>query len=137
MKKQKNKKEDMKKSKNLCNGCPALCCKNLVMCINKPRTKSEVEDLEWQVRFDSVNIYIHHQRWHLLIEGKCMYLSEDDLCTIYEQRPKKCRNHNPPYCERYDTWHDVFISNPEELRKHLYNEKKNKTKKRKNPKESE
>jgi Fe-S-cluster containining protein len=119
------------KSKDLCNDCPALCCKSLVMTIPKPRTKSDVEDLEWQVRFNNVCIYIHHTRWHLMVEGQCMYLSKDNLCTIYKARPKKCRNHNPPYCERYDTWHDVLISNPEELREYLAKEKQNKIKKKK------
>ncbi len=123
------------KSKDLCNDCPALCCKNLVMTLPKPKTKADIEDLEWQVRFNTVSIYIHHNRWHLMIEGHCIYL-KNDLCTIYNDRPKKCRNHNPPYCERYDTWHDVLISTPEELKEYLKKEKQDKKNKKKKGKKS-
>jgi Fe-S-cluster containining protein len=102
-----------------CRGCPAKCCRNLSIWIGAPRTKAEIEDLMWEVRFDTVKIYIRNRRWYLWIKGTCMYLDENNMCKIYETRPDKCREHNPPNCERYGQFWDVMINNPEELQEYL------------------
>lgn len=35
------------------------------------------------------------QEWCLPYkDGKCVYLGEDDRCTIYESRPERCREFN-------------------------------------------
>ncbi len=102
-----------------CDNCPALCCKDLSMLIGKPQTKSEVEDLKWQLHFDTVQVYIRSHRWYLLIKGRCMYLDENNLCTIYHRRPSRCRRHNPPDCERFGDFHDRLLSTPEELEEYL------------------
>jgi Fe-S-cluster containining protein len=114
------------KSNEYCKGCPAICCTNLAMEIGKPENKKEVEDLKWQLQFDTVKVYIRKNRWYQLVEGRCMYLSEDNFCTIYKQRPKKCRTHNPPNCERYGKYYDVMLENPKDLEKYLTSKKRNK-----------
>jgi Fe-S-cluster containining protein len=106
-------------SKRFCSECPALCCKNLSMRIGKPANRSEVEDLKWQLHFDTVSVYIRNNRWYQLVEGRCMYLSDDDRCTIYPQRPDMCRRHNPPECEFFGDFYDIIIKTPEELEGHL------------------
>ena len=111
--------------------CDAFCCKNLAMRIGRPENKQEVEDLKWQLHFDTVKVYIHHHRWYQWIEGKCMYLSEEHRCTIYDQRPDKCKTHNPPDCEHFGKFYDVMISTPDELEKYLQAKKKKQKKKRK------
>ena len=106
-------------SDKLCEGCEAICCKNLAMEIGRPENKAEVEDLKWQLRFDTVKVYIHKRRWHQLVEGQCMHLGNDNRCTMYEERPNKCRKHNPPDCERYGPFYDLLISTPDELEEYL------------------
>lgn len=98
-----------------CDGCRALCCRDLNMGIAAPRAKDEKEDLLWQVQFDTVRIYIRNRRWYLLVKGDCMYLDKNDRCTIYDERPDKCRNHLPPECERFGDFWDIMFNTPDEL----------------------
>ncbi len=102
-----------------CSGCPALCCRDLVVRILKPRTKSEVEDLKWHVLYDTVRVFVVGHRWHLQVKGTCMHLGPDNLCRIYAHRPNKCRRLNPPNCERYGDYYDVMLNTPEELEAYL------------------
>jgi Fe-S-cluster containining protein len=96
-----------------------MCCKNLSVGICRPRTKTEIEDLKWQLQFDTVSVYIRNNRWYQLIEGRCIYLSPDDRCTRYNDRPEVCRRHNPPNCEFFGEFYDVMIDTPEELDAYL------------------
>ena len=104
-----------------CKNCGALCCRDLTMMITKPRTKAEIDELKWYVRFDTVNIFIRNYKWYLIIKGKCIYLTRNNLCKIYKQRPIKCRIYQPPDCERFGDYYDILISNPDELEDHLNN----------------
>ena len=108
---------------NECRECPATCCKDLAMSIGKPKTKAEIEDLKWQVRFDTVDLFIRSHHWYLRVKGSCMYLDKNNMCTIYKRRPAKCRAHRPPFCERYGEYHEVLIRTPEELEEYLSRKK--------------
>jgi Fe-S-cluster containining protein len=116
------------KNNKYCRGCPAICCTNLSMGIGRPANSKEVEDLKWQLQFDTVKVYISKNRWYQLVEGRCIYLSEDNFCTIYDHRPKKCRDHNPPNCERFGKYYDVMLEKPKDLEKYLAKKKKAKKK---------
>ncbi len=107
-----------------CQECPAICCRDLAMAIGKPHTKEEIEDLKWQVRFDTVDVFIKHHHWYLRVKGKCMYLGKNNLCKIYEQRPDKCKIHKAPHCERFGDYHEVLIKTPDELVAYLESKKK-------------
>lgn len=119
----------VKTSKKECLACAGFCCKNLAMAIGRPENKQEVEDLKWQLHFDTVKVYIHHKRWYLWVKGKCIYLSGNGRCKIYSQRPDRCKRHNPPGCEHFGKFYDIMLSTPDELKNYL--ESKKKTKKRK------
>jgi len=108
-----------KKGKKVCIECSAPCCRDLAMMITKPRTSSEIRELDWYLHFDTVSVAIRNYRWYLVIKGKCIYLSRNNMCKIYDKRPAICRRHNPPNCERYGTWYDVLISTPDELKRYL------------------
>lgn len=118
----------VKTTKQSCDECTAICCKNLAMEIGKPTDKKEVEDLKWQLQFDTVQVYIKSNRWYQLVEGRCIHLSEDERCNIYEKRPLKCRRHNPPNCELYDKFYDVMLSTPDDLDNYISEKKKAKRK---------
>ena len=102
-----------------CNNCPATCCTNLAMAIGRPSNKKEVEDLKWQLHFDTVKVFIRHHRWYQWVEGRCMYLSKDNRCTNYDERPDICRQHNPPDCEFFGEFYDIMMSTPKELDSYL------------------
>jgi len=112
----------------LCKGCPARCCHTLLIPFKRPRTRSEIDYYKWHVQYDTVRIAIRSHRWYLAVEGRCMYLDEKNLCTIYDRRPEICRKHNPPDCERYGRWYDVIIETPEELESYLSTRKRRRKK---------
>jgi Fe-S-cluster containining protein len=114
-----------------CQECPAICCKDLAMAIGKPHTKAEIEDLKWQVRFNTVDVFIKHHHWYLRVKGRCMYLGRNNLCKIYKDRPDKCRVHKAPNCERFGDYHEVLIRTPEELEDYLENLKRKSKKSKK------
>jgi len=107
----------------LCSDCPAKCCRELVLVMEKPRTRSDIDYYKWQLQYDTVQLAISNYRWYTVIAGRCIYLDKHNLCTIYSRRPDKCRRHNPPECEHYGKWYDVLLSTPEELEAYLEKEK--------------
>ena len=90
-----------------------------MLLITKPRTKEEIDELAWQLRYDTIRVFIREHRWYLMTEGRCIYLTSENLCSIYERRPSICRRHNPPECERYGKFYDAMIETPEALVRHL------------------
>jgi len=108
----------------LCRGCPAKCCHNLAMWIDSPKTKEDVEDMLWKLHYDSVRIYIRNRRWYMWIKGRCIYLDDNNFCKIYDKRPQKCRDHNPPDCERYGEFWDEMFNTPEDLKRFLAKRKR-------------
>ena len=113
-----------RRSNPACEGCPALCCHDLVMPILKPRTRDDVEELKWKLQYDTVSVFIANRHWSLQVKGRCIYLTDENLCSIYERRPDRCRRHSPSECERHGSYYDVRISTPEELAAHLAREKR-------------
>lgn len=108
----------------VCRNCPALCCHGLVMPINKPRAADDIFELKWKLQYETVRVYVRSHRWYLLIEGRCTCLTRDNLCRIYAKRPRRCREHNPPECERYGKFYDALITTPEELEAYLARRKR-------------
>ena len=100
------------------------------MPIDKPKTPEEVEELKWHVQYGTVSVFIRSYRWYLLVEGRCQYLSRNNLCKIYDRRPDRCRRHNPPDCEQFADFYDVMIATPEELTDHLDRERSRARKRR-------
>ncbi len=116
-------KKNRKTSKKECQECGAFCCRNLAMAIGRPENREEIEDLKWQLHFDTVKVYIHRRRWYQWVKGTCMYLGPDNRCTIYDQRPDRCKSHNPPDCEYFGSFYDIMIETPDELETYLKSKK--------------
>jgi len=51
----------------------------------------------------------------MLFQGKCVYLSKKNLCTIYDKRPKICRAYRADACEMTGQWYDTMLSSPDDL----------------------
>jgi Fe-S-cluster containining protein len=106
-------------SQDACVDCPALCCHDLTTPIDRPRKREDIDDLRWYLHYTHVHVAIVRRQWHIVYEGRCRYLDDDNLCTIYETRPEKCRTHGPPVCEKFNVWYDYWIDTPEELEDYL------------------
>jgi len=122
--KREDKKEVPAHTKKECRDCAAKCCHDLVLAINKPRTQDDIAYYRWHLQYDTVRIAISNHKWHTVFEGRCIYLDKNNICTIYDRRPEKCRRHNPPECEHFSKWYDIMLSTPEELDAHLEKEKR-------------
>jgi len=104
------------KSGDPCKDCPAICCHDLAMPLLKPRSRSDLDQIDWYLHFDTVQVYIRSHRWYLLVKGKCIYLDKNFRCSIYGKRADKCRRHSPDTCERNGPYWDVLFTTPEEFR---------------------
>ncbi|MCP4652473.1 MAG: hypothetical protein GY858_03700 [Candidatus Omnitrophica bacterium] len=113
---------------NPCKGCKAVCCHDLAMHIGRPHTHGDVDLMCWYLHYDTVDIFIRHHRWYLLIKGKCIYLDKNYCCTIYKKRDERCRRHDSDSCEKNEPYYDILIRTPEELKKYLHHAKKGKYK---------
>lgn len=103
-----------------CLGCAALCCHNLVLPMPAPTTIEGIADMRWRLHFDTVQVYASSGRWFMVVQGACRYLDQDTaLCRIYADRPRQCRDYNPPICERYVDPAEVRLRTPEDLDRYL------------------
>ena len=111
-------------SEELCIDCKALCCSDLVMEIQPPKTQKELDTLKWYLHFKHSYIFIHENTWYHLIRSECRYLDKNTyLCKNYENRHKMCLNHKPPKCERYERWYDVLFDDQYMLENYVYEKK--------------
>lgn len=108
----------------ICARCGAKCCYDLVIPIHKPKTPSDVEDLRWELQYDTVSIYIRSHRWYRLVKGRCMYLDRHNRCKIYSRRPRRCRDLGPPECERFGPFYEELFTSPDELDAYLARRKR-------------
>lgn len=99
----------------LCEGCPALCCRGVEERIKRPRTKLEIESMRWNLHFRASEVFIRNGLWYQLTLSDCVYLMENNLCSNYADRPQVCRSHKPPNCERYYPIYDTILRTPEDL----------------------
>lgn len=108
----------------ICANCGARCCRDLVIPIEKPKTPGEMEDLKWELQYDTVCIFIRSHRWYRLIEGRCMYLDRNNRCKIYQRRPRRCRELGPPECERFGRFYEELFTTPQQLEAYLVRRKR-------------
>ncbi|MFH1415077.1 MAG: YkgJ family cysteine cluster protein [Elusimicrobiota bacterium] len=104
------------KKNNTCIKCPSYCCVGYATPITKPRTDREKEDLLWQLQYRAIKVYIKNHRWYILVDSKCMHLKKNNLCRIYDKRPKQCKKHSSDDCEATGQWYDYIFSTPKDLK---------------------
>ncbi len=112
-------KNNNKNNADICKTCNAPCCRDITMLITKPRSKADVNELTQYLHFDTARVFIRNNKWYLTFDGKCIYLSKNNLCKKYTKRPARCRRHTPPDCERFADFYDVLFSTPEEFEDYL------------------
>ena len=82
-----------------CSKCTALCCRYIAIEIDKPETKRDFDDIRWYVAHRGVRVFVERGRWYVEFRTRCKFLTKDNLCAIYEKRPRICREHDPNSCE--------------------------------------
>jgi len=85
--------------KNNCEECDGKCCKYVVIEIDTPETKKDMEDIKWLVCHKNVGVFVDEDdEWYLEFLTPCEFLDENNKCKIYERRPKICRKYNTKEC---------------------------------------
>ncbi len=108
--------DDLAPGEGLCSHCPAKCCKYFALPIETPTQWEDFEYIRWYLLHDRAAVFTEDGDWYLLVYGRCRHLREDNLCAIYEERPRVCREYNTKDCEYEDAWvYDQYFETPEQI----------------------
>lgn len=76
-----------------------MCCRYLALPLDKPKTSRDFDDIRWYLMHDGITVFIEDGDWYVQIPTVCRNLRPDNLCTIYETRPKICREYKAGDCD--------------------------------------
>lgn len=79
--------------------CKAGCCRYFSLPIETPRSDAEFDNVRWYLMHEKTHVYRFAGSWYLLVLNECKNLLPNNLCGIYETRPKICREYDPTDCE--------------------------------------
>lgn len=101
----------------LCDKCAALCCRYFALQIDNPKTAREYDNIRWYLMHENVVVYIQKGDWYVAVLSRCKNLRSDNLCGIYETRPKICREYTTDNCDYHGGEYDfeILFTSPEEL----------------------
>jgi uncharacterized protein len=121
----------------LCDHClPAKCCLYFALEIDTPTTKSDFDDMLWYLAHENIEIFVEDKKWYLKVLNRCRMLNEFNMCSIYEIRPKICREYSIHNCEyEAESENDLHFKDYKEL--YNYAEARFKKKKKKKKKRAE
>lgn len=104
MKKSKVARGDLKAGECLCDHCVGKCCRYFSLPIDTPTTWDDYDSIRWYLAHGRTLVYVDKGTWYLVVMTRCKYLSRDDRCQIYLNRPKICREYTTDECEYDDDW---------------------------------
>ena len=82
-----------------CAGCPAICCRYFALQIDTPVSRQDFENIRWYLAHENVRAYVEKRKWYLEVMNKCRFLTGNGKCSIYENRPLICKEHDSSECE--------------------------------------
>src|SRR5262249_34918446 len=61
-------------------------------------------------------VYVEKRQWYLLVLSRCNYLTGNNRCAIYWNRPKICREYTTDNCEYDNDWSfEKLFETPEQI----------------------
>ena len=105
-----------------CGECGGKCCEYVAIEIDKPTSKKEYDHVRWYLAHKNVNVFIDHDKnWYIEFRTECLEMDENKLCTIYQIRPKICREHGNEEgeCEFHDNPYSAYFSTRIEFEQYL------------------
>jgi len=108
-------------TKLTCEKCDGKCCKYVAIEIDTPESLKDFDDIRWYVAHKNINVYVDDDyQWHVEFLTPCEHLGEDNLCQIYETRPKICREYNQDECPFHNVYEEKFtFRNIEDVDKYI------------------
>ncbi|MGP0067190.1 MAG: YkgJ family cysteine cluster protein [Isosphaeraceae bacterium] len=100
----------------LCDHCTGKCCRYFSLPIDNPVTWDDYDAIRWYLAHGRTMIYVEKSQWYLLVMTRCQYLTAEDHCRIYLNRPKICREYTTANCEYDDEWSfEKLFETPEQV----------------------
>jgi len=105
----------------LCQKCAGLCCRYIALPIETPESKADYDDIRWYLAHEGISVFVEDEDWFINIANRCKYLNKDNLCDIYEHRPKICRGYKEANCDYHsgDYGYELHFTCTEELDEYL------------------
>jgi uncharacterized protein len=108
--------EELGPGECLCDHCTGRCCRYFSLPIDNPSTWDDFDAIRWYLAHGRTMIYVEKKQWFLLVMTRCTYLTDDDRCRIYLNRPKVCRQYTTDRCEYDSEWtFDKVFETPEQI----------------------
>ncbi len=82
-----------------CEHCAAACCRYLALPIDKPARARDYDDIRWYLMHEGVTVFVEEGDWFVQFQTRCGNLGADNLCAIYDTRPKICEEYEPGSCD--------------------------------------
>lgn len=76
-----------------CEKCGAMCCRYVIIEIDEPEDRSDLEDIRWYLCHKNVKVYTNEGDWYVEFVADCRFIGEDQKCMNYDGRPRVCREH--------------------------------------------
>jgi Fe-S-cluster containining protein len=83
----------------LCEHCAAACCRYLAIEIDRPSSARDYDDIRWYLMHEGISVFVEEGDWYIQVRARCKNLGPDNLCQIYETRPRICRAYEPNNCD--------------------------------------
>lgn len=86
-----------------CNNCNAVCCKYITIELDTPETLDDFENIRWYIAHKNTEVNVEEDSsWWIKFHTPCKHLNKNNLCNIYKNRPKICKEHTTKSCEKYN-----------------------------------
>jgi len=108
----------------LCEHCTAVCCRYIALPIDKPTKAGDYDDMRWYLMHEGVTVFVEDGDWYIQYQARCKSLGPDNLCRIYDTRPKICREYGPDSCDYAggSYGYDHLFTHPKQIEEY-YHEK--------------
>ena len=122
-----------KPRESLCSKCTGLCCRYVALPIETPKTRGDFDDVRWYLAHEGFSVFVDEGDWYVNIAARCRYLTVDNLCGTYENRPRICRGYKDGNCDYHggDYGYDLYFSSTEDLAEYVDKKFRKKKTKRK------
>jgi uncharacterized protein len=116
LKRPKPRRDQLKPGQCLCDYCTGRCCRYFSLPIENPKSWNDYDSIRWYLAHGRTMIYVEKGQWYLLVMTRCRYLTKDDRCRIYLNRPRICREYTTDACEYDDnSTFDKVFETPEQI----------------------
>ncbi|HUU83987.1 MAG TPA: YkgJ family cysteine cluster protein [Phycisphaerae bacterium] len=82
-----------------CEHCTGHCCRYVALPLEKPQTARDFDDIRWYLMHQGMTIFVEEGDWYIQFATTCKNLNPDNLCRIYETRPRICREYKSGECD--------------------------------------